>query len=573
MSTSYGKHVSKLVTPQLEQARSDQKENNAGGFVFTLDKWARLDRWLILGAEGGTYYVEEKALTKDNANVLFECLKEDGIRTVNRIVEISDAGRAPKNDPAIFALAIAAADENIETRKAALEALPKVCRIGTHLFHFAREVENFRRWGRGLRNAIAKWYLEKPVDRMAYDVVKYQQRDGWSHRDLLRLSHVVPTNPQQDAVFRYVTSGIEAMGDREVVRRRLDKTEVVSKYSAIRAEEKLLPKIIAGFELAKRETDLKKLSQIILDYGLTREMVPTSSLNHVETWEALLLTMPITAMVRNLGKMTQVGLLKPMNANTRHVTSVLRNRDHIRKARLHPLALLVALKTYQQGRGDKGKLTWMPVTEILDALDEAFYLAFETIEPTGKNTLLAIDVSGSMDGGLIASAPGITPRIASAAMAMATAKTERNWQAVGFSSNAPGEWLHGSGRSMHYGYKSGLTVLNISPKMRLDQVVDVMRRVPMGGTDCALPMLYAQAQGLEIDTFIVYTDNETWAGNIHPFQALRNYRQASGRKSKLIVVGMTASEFTIADPSDAGMLDCIGFDASAPAVMADFARG
>jgi 60 kDa SS-A/Ro ribonucleoprotein len=39
------------------------------------------------------------------------------------------------------------------------------------------------------------------------------------------------------------------------------------------------------------------------------------------------------------------------------------------------------------------------------------------------------------------------------------------------------------------------------------------------------------------------------------------------------VVGMTATEFTIADPSDAGMLDVVGFDAAAPAVMADFSRG
>lgn len=72
---------------------------------------------------------------------------------------------------------------------------------------------------------------------------------------------------------------------------------------------------------------------------------------------------------------------------------------------------------------------------------------------------------------------------------------------------------------------------------------------------------------------MVYTDNETWAGNVHPYQALKDYRQASGRPAKLIVVGMTATGFTIADPRDAGMLDLVGFDTAAPAVMADFARG
>ena len=45
-----------------------------------------------------------------------------------------------------------------------------------------------------------------------------------------------------------------------------------------------------------------------------------------------------------------------------------------------------------------------------------------------------------------------------------------------------------------------------------------------------------------------------------------------GRAAKLVVVGMTATGFTIADPNDAGMLDVVGFDAGAPQVMADFVR-
>ena len=42
------------------------------------------------------------------------------------------------------------------------------------------------------------------------------------------------------------------------------------------------------------------------------------------------------------------------------------------------------------------------------------------------------------------------------------------------------------------------------------------RQVPMGGTDCAQPMLYAKNKKLDVDVFIVYTDNETWAGEQYP---------------------------------------------------------
>lgn len=548
MAANYGKHVSTRKTPQKEKAKSDQKKNNAGGFVFTLDIWARLDRWLILGAEGGTYYVSEKKLTKDNAKTILECLKEDGVRTVNRIVEISDSGRAPKNDSAIFALAMAAGDENEATRKAALAALPKVCRIGTHLFHFARDVENFRKWGRGLRTAVAKWYLDKPVDKLAYDVVKYQQRDGWSHKDLLRLSHAVPVSPKQDAVFRYVTAGSNGMGDRQVKRRLADKSERLVKYPAILGDA---PRIIEGFEKAKSEKDVKVIAKLVTEYSLTREMVPTEALNSIAVWEALLQKMPMTAMIRNLGKMTNIELLKPMSANSKKVIAALSDVDALRKARVHPLAVLVALTTYQQGHGDKGSLKWSPVREIVDALDEAFYLSFGIIEPTGKNTMLALDCSASMTWQNIAGMP-ITPRVGSAAMSMVTARTEKSWHVMGFC----GE----------------LRPLDISPRQRLDDVVRAIERVRPGSTDCALPMIYAKEKSLEIDVFHVYTDNETWAGNIHPFQALRDYREASGRPAKLCVVGMTATEFTIADPNDAGMLDVVGFDTAAPAVMADFAR-
>ena len=41
----------------------------------------------------------------------------------------------------------------------------------------------------------------------------------------------------------------------------------------------------------------------------------------------------------------------------------------------------------------------------------------------------------------------------------------------------------------------------------------------------------------------------------------------------LVVVGMESNGFAIADPADGGMLDVVGFDAAAPAVISDFVSG
>jgi 60 kDa SS-A/Ro ribonucleoprotein len=109
--------------------------------------------------------------------------------------------------------------------------------------------------------------------------------------------------------------------------------------------------------------------------------------------------------------------------------------------------------------------------------------------------------------------------------------------------------------------------------MRLDDAVKAVSNLPFGGTDCALPMLHAMERGLKVDAFVVYTDSETWAGTIHPAQALREYREKTGIAAKLVVVGMVSNGFSIADPKDGGMLDVVGFDAAAPAVIADFIRG
>ena len=144
-------------TPQTEPLPG-QVANNAGGYFYAVDDWTLLDRFLILGTEAGTYYVTPVQLTKDNAAAIQRLLISDGIKVVERIVAISKAGRAPKNDPALFALALAAACEDQATRQAALAALPLVARTGTHLLQFADYVNNLRGWGRALRKAVGRWF-------------------------------------------------------------------------------------------------------------------------------------------------------------------------------------------------------------------------------------------------------------------------------------------------------------------------------------------------------------------------------------------------------------------------------
>ena len=541
----FTKHFATKSTPQTRPIPGTaQVPNSAGGYAWPIDDWMQLDRFLVLGTEGGTYYIKEKPLTIENAEAVTRCLASDGARVVKQVVAISDAGRAPKNDPAIFVLAMAAKLGDEATRKAAYAALPAVCRTGTHLMHFAAYAQGFGGWGRGMRKAVASWFNTKPADALALQLVKYQSRDGWSSRDLLRLAHPRAASPSHDRLFAWATKGELPVGA---------------------ADDKALALVVA-MDAAKRATTSEEIVALVREHRLPREAIPTQWLTYANVWEALLAEMPMTAMIRNLATMTRVGLLGSHASATKTVVARLDDNVRLVKARVHPVAVLAAMLTYKSGHGARGGGTWSPVGAIVDALDGAFYKTFPAVVPSGKRMMLALDVSGSMGCGTVAGVPGLTPRVGSAAMALITAATERDYAVVGFtaaSGGYGGQWGGG---------QSGLTPITLSPRQRLDDAVKAIDRLPMGGTDCALPMIWATQQKADVDTFVVYTDNETWAGSVHPAQALRAYREASGNAAKLVVVGMTSNGFTIADPNDAGMLDVVGFDTATPPVISDFAR-
>ena len=332
-----------------------QVPNSAGGHAWAVDVWTRLRRFLILGSEGGSYYASEWKLTRENAEAVALAVAEDGPRAVDEIVRVSREGRARKNDPALFALALAAGAADEATRKAALDALPQVARTGTHLFQFATFVEGFRGWGRALRRSVGRWYTTQSPDALAYQAVKYRRRAGVTHRDLLRLAHpatrVGSGNPTLDVsaehaqLFEWIVRGGGTDG---------------------------LPRIVEGFARAQESASPRDAAALVREYGLPREALRPEHLTSPEVWEALLDDMPMTALIRNLATMTRVGVIAPGSEGTARAVAQLDDAKRIRAARVHPIALLAALRTYASGRGARGRGEWAPVRELVDALDAAF---------------------------------------------------------------------------------------------------------------------------------------------------------------------------------------------------------
>jgi 60 kDa SS-A/Ro ribonucleoprotein len=186
----------------------------------------------------------------------------------------------------------------------------------------------------------------------------------------------------------------------------------------------------------------------------------------------------------------------------------------------------------------------------------------------------------------VSSAPFLSCREAAAAMALVTANVEPRHEIVAFTCGGGGGggkllkklFGGGQGRAMRFssphgwGWGFGISPLSISPRQRLDDVVRATANLPFGGTDCALPMRWALATKTPVDAFVIYTDNESWAGEIHVDQALNDYRQGMGIPARLVAVAMSGDRFSVANPDDAGQLDVVGFDTSTPNVIGDFIR-
>lgn len=533
------------VTPQTQRADSRQVVNNAGGYVFKTDDLNRLRRFLVLGTDKGTFYVKAQNLTKQNVDFVIDLIRANEAAVREEAVEISTNARAKSNSQALFVMALLLTHG--ADKAATVEAVQKVARTATHLFEFAEYVEALGGWGRAKKRAVSEWYTSKDDKDLAYQVVKYRQRNGWKHRDLFRLAH--PKGVAK-SIGEFVLHG------------------------------KVTPMAhghIQGFAAAQQAKTVKDFKGVAERFSsLPWEAYPTALHTEGEFWTTLFYNGALgqTALLRNVTRFAKLGLFEDLTF-AGDVAKRLADKEEVKRGRMHPMNYLNALFVYEMGRGFKvvqdgcwsmnkrefDNTYWKVNPKIAGALEKGYHAAFGNVESSGKRTLIALDVSGSMSQP-VAGLGGLDARDAAAAMAQVTVRSEDYVDVVAFTSSRTG-W----NRSF------GITEMDISETDSLQSVINKMSSLSYGGTDIALPIMHALENGLKIDTFVVYTDNETWDGPIHVHEALKKYRKATGIQAKLVSVALTATEYSVADPDDPLTLDVVGFDASAPRFISEFSAG
>jgi 60 kDa SS-A/Ro ribonucleoprotein len=523
------------TTPQTQPIpgrESEMIQGKSGGYMFEAGIWRTLRRCLLIGTGNGSYYATKWELTNDFVDVLEQAIAENPDRVAQEIAYAAD-GRSINNSAPIWALVLLSMGESPAAKKAFQAIFLQVVRTASHFYEWMSYTKSVRGFGKIVREAGKNWLLQGDTKALAYQLLKYQQRHGFSNRDALRLFHAKPPTEDRDLLFDWVINGWEKLPSHPP-------NEALNQ--------------IWWYEWLKRNPEHTQTA--IVKGRLTHEMAAPVGKMDLGAWQLLFEDMPIGALLRNLGSLTEIGVLayaKKSNKNINRVASILNSKERLRKGRIHPIDVLKALKTYRSG-GSLGKSskTWTPVPRIVDILETALEMSFDAIEPTGKVFMHAVDISGSMSYYSVSSINLTCCEIATT-MALASAKAEKNYAIRGFSTN--------------------FIDLNINRSDSFSSAMQKASDLNFGNTDASSAFRWMIKNNFYADVICLWTDCESWAGSQHPTQSLAAYRQKVNPDAKAIYISLVPNNISLVDPQDPHSWDIAGFDPSTPRLIQSIASG
>ena len=464
------------AVPQWFRLDPDQIQGAAGGFVWQISDKEQVIRYLIIGSEGGNFYQTPQQVSSQCASCVLRMTRTpDNFKwLIDTIRDVSIEGRAAKQEPTLLALATAIVfAPTPATKTEALNAVKDCVRILTHMYMLIGYIKIFSKAGhptltvagvrnppttgsgigRGIRRVFGEYFYSRSGIEIANLMTKYQNREGWTIKDVLALIHIEPSRMKDDGGRLAIEHVFNTKEDFEqILAAAPPSTEPTKTFlNAIKEIHTIVerhlqpatnPSLAASASASTQQQELDRIVHLINQVGLCREQLPSQLFKHKKVWEALLLSkgangkgkgMPLTALIRNLGKLStaEIGIITPTTTPTPTPSSVkdicdrITDAQDIKRTRIHPYTILVAMLTYQNGQGDKGSLKWTPNPQVIAALDKAFKLAFQNITPTGKRIKIALDVSGSMSSAFCTGSPVVNCATGSVAMMMTTLYAER----------------------------------------------------------------------------------------------------------------------------------------------------
>ena len=464
------------AVPQWFRLDPDQVPNNAGGFVWQISDKEQVIRYLIIGSEGGNFYQTPQQVSSQCASCVLRMTRTpDNFKwLIDTIRQVSIEGRAAKQESTLLALATAIVFARTPADKTeALNAVKDCVRILTHMYMLIGYIKIFSKAGhpsltaptsvsnsnevpvaggrnpppvtvgsgigRGIRRVFGEYFYSRRGIEIANLMTKYQNREGWNIKDVLTLIHINPSQMKDDGGRLAIEHVFKTKEEFDPILATAPPSAEPTKtlLSAIKEIHTIVLRSTTTATASTTQGELDRIVHLINQVGLCREQLPSQLFKYKKVWEALLQSkgangkgkgMPLTALIRNLGKLStaEIGIIAPaaMTPSVKDICDRITDAADIKRSKIHPYNILVAMLTYQKGQGDKGSLVWAANPNIVAALDKAFKLAFQNITPTGKRIKIALDVSGSMSSAFCTGSPVVNCATGSVAMMMMTLYVE-----------------------------------------------------------------------------------------------------------------------------------------------------
>lgn len=347
MKTSFG-----YVVPPVQSTTDKTSTTMEGLPAYEKDLKSKIAQIAFCGLPGNTFYADKEV----SMDMIIATVKEGAKKCPEFLGKALAVGREEGfvKFPAQVGMAVLA--------KAAPDVFEKYfgkcIRIPSDLFAFMvyfQHENNGKTGGRVLKRTVSKWLN---ANITAFWAVKYAGNNaGFSLADMVRISHPKAESAEANALYGYLTTRDS--------NKRQELADAVPYLKAVESLGKDLPEVAA---------------RNIKDFRIPHEAV-TGRVHKLTTdmWLALIETMPVMALLRNL------------NTAERHLgdkmpIALIRNKltaSNVRKAKILPYRFMTAYKAV----GNK---------ELRNIISDAVDAAAENIPKIEGQTVVAIDRSGSM---------------------------------------------------------------------------------------------------------------------------------------------------------------------------------
>lgn len=520
--------------------RDDLIKNDAGGWGFELSPREKLSRFIAVGDVNGTYYVDYEAnLSRsfDNIKNHFLSSEAEMLFFLSEVKRSLEEGFAMRINTTLFSLAVLCSNQNKfpAIKKQALALIPTL-RTPTQLFYFLKTLKSFSGWNRSLRRAVASWYTqhEYSVGDLIYKVLKYRQREGYTHADVIKLCHLKSSVKRFNNLIKYVLLSNKSNVSLEELSKILDQEPSLKAFSILST------------------CSDEQLVEIVEKHKFSWEMIPTDRLNNQKVLKAILPNLQPVALMRNLNRYAYNDITTQAVSNeVDYICSVFTDKEKMKMANIHPIILANNIKTYSQGTGNLGNKTWTANSKILEAMEDAYYNSFDYLPKINKKILVAVDESGSMN-----SSCSNTCLLMSTVAKMIAVTLMRQCSKID---------------SIAFTSERNINDLQNLKLNKHSSLIDILKSPSNGGgTDCSLPIRFMLEKKLKYDAVVIITDSETWAekGNERHYSLLHKYRASVNKDIKVIEIGLDEN-FSIQPPEDKNCYRINGFDANVMNYVSD----